>query len=545
MRSPEKKTATVTFIGQEEEISGVNFDGLIELRSSRSLVDGDSGSPCLYKVREGVYKMAGIVFAMDTLDNQVVWAFPASAAERGLGITFGRKLPDLSLNEQSGFKQTQYRTWKTLADFSKKNFSLETIDTSGSYRRWSGARIPATGNTSAQYWWNAYIPASDDTPDSIRFLIRGGPDIDSEFVAGRKWGFKVYIKRDGETAWKHVLSGFDELSLVGFTSGSDRKAVARADFTIPLSKGSADWPDYFKSDNKGDFEVKIEGAPINRAPTAIAGADRGVARGATVTLFGSGSDPDGDTLTYAWTQSSGTPVGLTNTTISRPSFTAPSSAGKLEFRLTVTDEHGASHSDDVTITVRVPNRRPRADAGRNQSVNTGDRVRLDGSDSEDPDGDRLTYRWTQERGTSVRLSSRSSSRPSFTAPSSAGSLRFRLTVTDEHGASDSDYVTITVRAVNRRPEADAGSDRAVEGGDRVTLDGSGSSDPDGDRLSYRWARRSGGRVSLSGSNSARARFTAPSVPESISFTFRLTVTDPDGLKDTDDVTITVLGSEGS
>jgi hypothetical protein len=110
--------------------------------------------------------------------------------------------------------------------------------------------------------------------------------------------------------------------------------------------------------------------PSNRAPTANAGANETVNAGARVTLAGSGSDPDtGDTLTYRWTQVSGTTVSLSSTSVARPTFTAPSSAGTLTFRLTVTDNHGGSNTDDVTVSVRVS--APATPAAR---FNTGDHV---------------------------------------------------------------------------------------------------------------------------------------------------------------------------
>ena len=102
-------------------------------------------------------------------------------------------------------------------------------------------------------------------------------------------------------------------------------------------------------------EVTRAAAPVtpsNQAPMADAGAAQTVNTGATVNLSGSGSDPEGDTLSYAWSQLSGTTVSLTNSTSAGASFTAPSSAATLSFRLTVTDIHGASDTDDVTITVQ-------------------------------------------------------------------------------------------------------------------------------------------------------------------------------------------------
>jgi subtilisin family serine protease len=89
----------------------------------------------------------------------------------------------------------------------------------------------------------------------------------------------------------------------------------------------------------------------NRPPVANAGPDRTVKRGVNVTLAGSGTDPDGQTLRYSWRQVFGTTVTLRNATTPTAGFTAPTTTGTLRFRLTVTDSQGASAVDDVDITV--------------------------------------------------------------------------------------------------------------------------------------------------------------------------------------------------
>ena len=78
-------------------------------------------------------------------------------------------------------------------------------------------------------------------------------------------------------------------------------------------------------------------------------------------------------------------------------------------------------------------------------MDPGAPARLDGSGSSDPDGDILTFAWTQTRGSQVRLSDASYVQPSFEAPWRPEPLVFRLTVTDPDGLSDSDEVTVTVR----------------------------------------------------------------------------------------------------
>ena len=70
-----------------------------------------------------------------------------------------------------------------------------------------------------------------------------------------------------------------------------------------------------------------------------------------MTLSGTGTDPEGQPLRYAWTQVFGPPVTLRNSTTPTASYTAPTATGTSRFRLTVTDSQGASSVDEVDITV--------------------------------------------------------------------------------------------------------------------------------------------------------------------------------------------------
>ncbi len=292
---------------------------------------------------------------------------------------------------------------------------------------------------------------------------------------------------------------------------------------------------------------------VDQGPEAATGADQTVTSGDNVTLDGSSSsDASGKPFTYAWSQTVGSSVSLTGATNSHAHFVAPntSTATTLTFQLTVSDGTLSSMATtNVTVNPLAVggNHAPSANAGNDQSVNTSAHVTLNGSGSSDPDGDSITYSWSQSSGASVSLSSSSATSPTFTAPSSAATLVFSLVVTDSHGlASSAATTTVTVQSVatNHAPNASAGSNQTVNSGAQVTLDGSGSSDPDGDSITYAWTQTAGSSVTLSSSSVAKPTFTAPGSAATLAFS--LIVTDSHGLASTAvTTTVTVQGASAS
>ncbi len=328
----------------------------------------------------------------------------------------------------------------------------------------------------------------------------------------------------------------------------------QATYTPAANYNGADSFTYKVNDGEADSNVGTVSITVtaeNDAPTADAGADQQVNENSSVSLSGSATDPDGDTPIYSWAQTdtSGLNVTLTGANTATPSFTAPAVTADttLTFTLTVTDGHGGTATDTVNVRVKnVPNVPPTADAGADQTVNEKTAVNLTGSGT-DSDGSIASYVWTQTdaSGASVTLTGANTATPSFTAPTVSNSegsktLTFKLTVTDNEGATGEDSVNITVNAVNENPTADAGADQQVNENSSVNLSGS-AIDPDGDTPVYNWAQTdsSGLSVTLTGANTATPSFTAPAVNADTTLTFTLTVTDGHGGTATDTVNVLV------
>ncbi|NCO20249.1 MAG: hypothetical protein GW900_09445, partial [Gammaproteobacteria bacterium] len=291
------------------------------------------------------------------------------------------------------------------------------------------------------------------------------------------------------------------------------------------------------------YTITVTASTTNSAPMANAGPNQNVATGTSVSLDGSASsDADGDPLTYSWSITS-TPSGssatLSDTSAAKPTFNADLD-GNYVFSLIVNDGLENSAADSVTITSATANSAPVAHAGADQNVATGTRVTLDGSRSNDADGDPLTFQWlftSRPAGSITTLSNSRAVMPTFDADVD-GNYVLSLTVNDGEATSSADSVTITSATANSAPVANAGPDQNVTTGSSVSLNATGSSDADGDPLTYLWSITSvpaGSSATLSDTGVAMPSFTADLDGN---YVFSLIVNDGLANSTVDSVTIT-------
>ncbi|MDP9197352.1 MAG: Ig-like domain-containing protein [Thermoproteota archaeon] len=252
------------------------------------------------------------------------------------------------------------------------------------------------------------------------------------------------------------------------------------------------------------------------------------------------SDPKGGPLKYSVVSqpSHGTLSGKTPGVTYKPS---KNYVGQDSFTFKATDDKGSdSNIATITMDVKSANQAPVAE---DQSVSVNENKPLDLTlAATDADGDPIGFALVSQPTNGV-LSNFDANQGTVTYKPSknyVGQDSFTFKATDDKG-SDSNIATITmdVKSANQASVAEAGNNQEVEQGTTVTLDGSNSTDPDNDSLSYTWEQVSGPLVTLANPNAATTEFVAPQVTHDTILKFKLTVTDQNGAKNSKRVNITV------
>lgn len=201
----------------------------------------------------------------------------------------------------------------------------------GRIRMWNAAGAGVAGSVSS-----SVIP-TDGTPRLIQMSARKGTST-----------------TDGQLGW----AMYDEAGVLLEQWSSSAVNAGTTDFAsvfVGRSTGRAGVHTY-------DIDEMRAGAfttgwidPVSSTPIANAGSDQSnIEPGAMVTLDATGSTTAiGTIMGYAWMQTSGNSVVLSNSTSATPSFVAPAmvSSGDLEFELTVTNSAGLTATDIVRVTI--------------------------------------------------------------------------------------------------------------------------------------------------------------------------------------------------
>jgi hypothetical protein len=347
----------------------------------------------------------------------------------------------------------------------------------------------------------------------------------------------------------------------------------------------------------------------NTAPTANAGASRTDVPAGTVTLTGSGSDPDGDAITYKWTQTAGTPVELSGADSATASFTGVAGEAYV-FQLTVRDSIGESGTDIVSIGMEaapIPEPTILNFLATPSSIDDGqistlswatewaDDISISGIGAVGPagnvpvdpsatttyvltasnetatvtaevtvtviplptpapeinffsavpgeilEGEFTTLAWSTKYADSVVIDGLGQvSAEGSLIISPRETVTYNMVATNEYGeASASVTVTVTpLEPPNTTPIADAGVDQTLVIPGVASLDGSASFDPDGDTLTYSWTQIGGPTAEITGADTATPSVTLNGKGQT--YTFRLTVNDGRGGYATDTVSVYVV-----
>ncbi len=302
------------------------------------------------------------------------------------------------------------------------------------------------------------------------------------------------------------------------------------------------------TDNSGDTStdtVTITVLPRKKVgPTANAGNDVSIQLpGNSVTLDGTLSDDtDGTIEIYSWVKKTALRAIIANPNDIMTTVTSMVE-GEHVFELTVEDNDGLIAVDTVTITVLpAKNVAPTANAGSDASIQLPENsVTLDGSLSDDIDGSIASYSWVKTSLLDATIETPTNELTEVTGMAE-GEHTFELTVTDNSGDTSTDTVIITVLPAKKvGPTAEAGNSRSIRlPQNSTTLDGSSSTDLDGNIENYFWVKRTSLRATIEKPNDATTLVTNMVEGTHI---FELTVEDNDGLTDVDTVTISVVNRE--
>ncbi|MDA8792707.1 putative Ig domain-containing protein, partial [Bacteriovoracaceae bacterium] len=390
------------------------------------------------------------------------------------------------------------------------SFSISATDPDGHNLTYSASGLPAGANfdsgTQSFTWTPSYTQAGT-------YQVTFNVDDDGSPSLGDSETIDIVVANINQAP---VLASIgnqsvDENAALSFAiSATDPDAGDTLSYSVTgLPSGASfdlntlqfDWtPDYNQAGSYNvTFDVQDNGSPvlsasetititvnnINRAPYLSSIGDHTVDENTALNFTLSGSDPDGDALTYS---ASGLPAGASfdNQTLQfswTPDYNQGGQTYQVTFTLTDDGNPNMDDSETINISVNDINRSPELAAIGAQTVDEGQLLEFTIS-ATDPDGDNLIYSVSNlPSGASFDVNTQVFSwTPDFNQTGNY-SVTFEVSDDGSPSLSDSEVVTIDVGDVNRAPELAAIGNQSGDENSLVDFSIS-ATDPDGDGLTY-------------------------------------------------------------
>ena len=363
--------------------------------------------------------------------------------------------------------------------------SLSTGISFSPISRWLSGAFGSLGTAGSWSSYNTYPRMvadvnGDGKADAVGFGVSGayvslstGTKFSNHVIWTNQFGTAAssgsWISQDN---YPRVLSDIDndgKADIIGFgqggvfgslSSGSSFEQGAILIAAYGSGSGAGSWPGHnlnpramadISGDGKPDIVgfgangtyISLSGAPINHPPTANAGSGQSIFENQTVVLQGSGSDPDGDPVTYRWNCTGGS---LDDSTLSQPTYAPPAVSTDTTYvcTLTVADSRQASINDSVNILVKNIVSLPTVD------------LKANGSDvpAAITYNSAATLSWTATNATTCAASNGWSGTKATSGSESTGNLTaaktYTLTCTGA-GGFVSDSVTVSVQTAPAIP----------------------------------------------------------------------------------------------
>ena len=400
-------------------------------------------------------------------------------------------------------------------------------------------------------------PVSSIGPETIELLLTSSDGIGSDTLYVG-WTFdgdsyninEWYIDDIVLSTLPASINVYDETFYVDLSSGenlivdsfSDWAVLSAGNYTIECFVNLVG--DVNSLNNFIVKAIKINDTVSNQPPIADSGGPYTIIQGEDLNLDGSKSyDPDGTIIAYTWDLDNDgqydDAVGQLPTMPSATTMIFWPTTGTYTITLKVEDEYAAFNTNTTTIQITIPNQPPTANAGGPYNGETGTSIAVDGSGSYDIDGTIVSYEWDFDND---GLYDDATGVSSTYIWDTDGSHTIYLRVTDDDGATDTDTSIVTTSTPNIPPVADAGGHYSVVQGTDLTLDGSGSHDPNDAIVSFKWDLDNDGQYDdATGQSPKISGVTVTSLwPTPGQYTIGLEVTDTYGEQDTNQTTVDII-----